>query len=89
MQSAGGDKYAGGMPVNITIRDVPGDVHDELAARAARGGRSLQEYLKGQLTDLAHRPLAVDVVAELRRHAATRQTMDVDSLVEDVAAERR
>ena len=44
------------MAVAITIRNVPHEVRDELAARAARSGRSLQEYLLRQLTDLASRP---------------------------------
>lgn len=33
--------------VSITIRDVPQETRNELAARAARSGRSLQEYLRG------------------------------------------
>jgi antitoxin FitA len=44
------------MPTSITIRDVPDETRDELAARAARTGRSLQEYLRAQLTELARRP---------------------------------
>ena len=44
------------MPVSVTIRDVPDEVRDELAARAARAGQSLQEYLRAQLTELARRP---------------------------------
>ncbi len=31
----------------MTVRDVPTEVRDELAARAARAGKSLQQYLKG------------------------------------------
>jgi antitoxin FitA len=41
---------------SITIRDVPDGARDELAARAARTGRSLQEYLRLQLIELAGRP---------------------------------
>lgn len=41
---------------SITIRDVPEDVRDELAARARLSGRSLQEYLRSELEELAHRP---------------------------------
>ncbi|MBU4336095.1 MAG: hypothetical protein KJ548_05945 [Actinobacteria bacterium] len=74
---------------NVTIRDVPDDVRDELAARAARSGRSLQEYLKGQLVDLAHRPLAADVVVEVRRRAQRHAPLDYDALMADVAADRR
>lgn len=77
------------MAVSITIRDVPDDVRDALASRAAGSGRSLQEYLKGQLTDLAHRPIAAEVVVELRRQAAHRPPLDVDDLLTDVSADRR
>ena len=44
------------MSVSMTIRDVPDEVRDELAARAARSGQSLQEYVRAQLTALAQRP---------------------------------
>ena len=44
------------MPVSMTIRDVPDEIRDELAARAARAGQSLQEYLRAQLVALAQRP---------------------------------
>lgn len=49
--------------VALTIRNVPDEVRDELAARAARSGRSLQGYLAAALTDLASRPSVEDVVA--------------------------
>lgn len=77
------------MSVVITVRDVPDEVRNELAARAARSGRSLQEYLRGQLIDLAHRPAVGDVVVELRRRAATHTSLDVDSLLADLSADRR
>lgn len=44
------------MAVSVTIRNVPDEVRDELAARAARSGRSLQEYLRSELIELASRP---------------------------------
>ncbi|TNU73030.1 hypothetical protein FH969_13620 [Miniimonas arenae] len=77
------------MSVNVTIRDVPNDVRDVLAARAARSGRSLQEYLKLQLVDLAYRPLAVEVIADLRRHAASLPPLDPQALIDDIAADRQ
>lgn len=59
---------------SITIRDVPDGARDELAARAARTGRSLQEYLRKELIDLAGRPdpeaLAARI-AERKRQTAT------------------
>ncbi len=44
------------MPVQITIRDVPEEVRDELASRAANERKSMQEYLKQELERLAARP---------------------------------
>ena len=49
------------MPVSMTIRDVPDETRDELAARAARAGQSLQEYVRGQLNELARRPSPLDL----------------------------
>ena len=44
------------MTIQITIRDVPEKVRDELAARAALQGKSMQEYLRSELERLASRP---------------------------------
>ena len=44
------------MAVQITVRNVPEDVRDELAARAALARKSMQEYLRGELERLASRP---------------------------------
>ena len=52
------------MTTSITIRNVPEETRDELAARAARGGRSLQEYLRAELIALAAKP---DIDALLQR----------------------
>lgn len=51
---------------SITIRDVPGGTRDELAARAASTGRSLQEYLRAELIELARRPDAESLMARVR-----------------------
>jgi CHAD domain-containing protein len=55
------------MSVQITIRDVAEEVRDELAARAARERKSMQEYLKGELERLASRP-SLDAWLEKVRH---------------------
>jgi len=63
------------MGVQITIRDVPEAVRDELAARAARERKSMQEYLRGELERLAVRPSLhawLEHVRE-RKHAAARR----------------
>lgn len=54
------------MSVHITIRDVPEGVRDELAARAASQGSSMQEYLRGELMRLASRPTVKAWVAQVR-----------------------
>ncbi len=58
------------MPTVISIRNVPDDVRDELAARAGRSGRSLQEYLRGALIDLASRPDPALLMSEARARTA-------------------
>ena len=54
------------MGVQITIRDVPEAVRDELAARAAREGRSMQEYLRGELQRLATKPSVQEWLENVR-----------------------
>lgn len=54
---------------SITIRDVPDDVRDELAARARLSGRSLQEYLRTELERLASRPDPGVLIARSRDRA--------------------
>lgn len=54
------------MAKSITIRDVPDETRDELAARAARSGQSLQEYLRGQLMALAERPDNRSLLEDIR-----------------------
>jgi hypothetical protein len=59
------------MATSITIRDVPEEVRDELAARASLAGRSLQEHLRAELIDLARRPSALVLVARVRARKAS------------------
>jgi plasmid stability protein len=81
--------YNAGMSVAITIRNVPEEVRDELAARAARSGRSLQEYLAGLLTELTARPLVEDAVADARKRArASGRSLDPEQILADRDAER-
>lgn len=76
--------------VAITVRDVPDEVRDELAARAARAGKSLQEYVRGMLIDSAVRPPVADVIARARaRVEATRVRVDAESILAARDADRR
>lgn len=51
---------------SVSIRDVPDETRDALAARAASSGRSLQEYLRVQLIELALRPESQTIVTRIR-----------------------
>lgn len=55
------------MSVQITIRDVPEKVRDELAARAALQGKSMQEFLSAELVRLASRPSIDAWLKQVRR----------------------
>ena len=55
---------------SITIRNVPEDVRDELAARARLSGRSLQEYLRSELVEFARRPDPDVLIAQARERTA-------------------
>jgi len=78
------------MGVAITVRDVPNEVHDELAGRAGRAGKSLQEYLRGMLIDTASRHPVDEVIARARaRVAATGVRVDAASILRARDADRR
>lgn len=75
---------------SITVRDVPDSTRDELASRAARSGRSLQEYLRKELIELARRP-DPEALAEriIDRKARTGSTLSARSILEHRDADRR
>jgi antitoxin FitA len=54
---------------SITVRNVPDDVRDELAARGA--GRSLQEHLRAELIELARKPSIEEVLQRARARTHT------------------
>ena len=56
--------------VAITIRGVPDDTRAELAARAARKGQSMQEFLREHLVELAARPDMDELLERIRRRKA-------------------
>jgi hypothetical protein len=76
------------MPL-IQVRDVPEDVRDELARKAALAGKSLQSYLLGELTQLAERPTVAEIVARAQARAkATGSTVTMSDAVAAVRNER-
>ena len=54
----------------LTTCGPPGRHHDELASRAALTGRSLQEYLRAKLVELARQPDAEVLIARVRTRKA-------------------
>lgn len=78
------------MSRTITIRDVPDETGNELAARAAATGRSLQEYLRAHLIDLATRPDPEVLVARLRgRKESLGTRLAPDAILGHKDADRR
>jgi plasmid stability protein len=78
------------MATTITIRHVPDEVRDELAARAARSGRSLQEFMLGEVVRLASRPSTADLLDDVRRRKQrTHRRIDRADVLADRDADRR
>ena len=62
---------------NITIREVPPEVHARLAQRAAKRGQSLQQYLVDLLTQLTAAPTMDEWLEEVDAlHATFDPTID-------------
>lgn len=68
--------------VNITIRDVPAHVRDEIARRAKLRGQSTQQYLSGVLATLATTPDKADLLARVTKRAEAMGDIDVMTLLE-------
>ncbi|KAB2966698.1 MAG: hypothetical protein F9K18_05230 [Thermoanaerobaculia bacterium] len=78
------------MAVQLSIRNVPEAVRNELAARAASAGKSLQEYLLAELERLARRPTAEAWRARVRaRKAVTGTRVSARGILAARAADRR
>lgn len=78
------------MATSITIRNVPEEVRDELASRAALAGRSLQEHLRSELIELASRPSIEQLLDRVReRKASTSTRLSVEEILEHRDADRR
>ena len=78
-----------GMSKSITIRNVPEETGEELAARAALTGRSLQEYLRAQLIELARRPDPEVLMARVQaRKRSTGSTISAEAILAHRDADR-
>ena len=78
------------MAIQINIRDVPERVRDELAARAALQGKSMQEFLRAELERLAARPSVEAWLQQVRRRKRATQTrVSPSQILESRKADRR
>lgn len=50
---------------NVLVRDVPEDVHAALQRKAERRHQSLQQYLAGELRELAERRTVSEILDEI------------------------
>lgn len=75
--------------MNITIRAVPDEVRDELAARAARAGQSMQKYLSAQLAEIVAHPSVADVMALARERTAGREPIPLHAILDAIDSGRR
>ncbi len=80
------------MAIQITIRDVPERVRDELAARAALQGKSMQVFLRAELERLAARPSAdawLQPQQVRKRKRATQTRVSSEQILKNRKADRR
>lgn len=78
------------MPIRITVRDVPERVRDELAARAALQGQSMQEYLRAELERMVARPSLDAWLEQVRkRKRAGRTRVSSGQILDHRDADRR
>ena len=78
------------MPIQITIRDVPEAVRDELASRAALQHQSMQEFLRSELERIASRPTLEDWLLKVReRKDAAGSRVTPVTIVRARAADRK
>jgi plasmid stability protein len=78
------------MSVQVNIRDVPEEVRDELASRAALQGQSMQEFLRAELIRLASRPSIDAWLRQVRkRKRATQTRISPAQILENRNADRR
>jgi plasmid stability protein len=78
------------MAVQISIRDIPEKVRDELAVRAALEGKSMQEFLRAALERLASRPSIDTWLQQVRKRKGAAQTrVSSKEILENRNADRR
>ena len=78
------------MSVQITIRGVPEEVRDKIAARAASRGQSMQEYLRGELVRLVAKPSIEEWLRDVRaRKRAMKNSVTTEEILRARDADRK
>ena len=78
------------MSVQITIRNVPRKVRDQIAARAAARGQSMQEYLRGELVRLVANPSVDEWLKGVRaRKRAMKNRVTTEEILRARDADRK
>ena len=73
------------MSIQLTIRNVPKEVRDELASRAALQHKSMQEFLREELQRIASKPT---IDSWLRAVRERKQASETQIPVAKILAER-
>lgn len=73
------------MTTSVTVRNVPEDVRNELAAKAARRGQSLQAYLLDTLTEVSTRPDQDELIERIKQR---KQAFGTDLKAQAILAAR-
>ena len=70
------------MSTSITIRNVPDETRDELAERAALSGRSLQEFLRAELIQLAAKADVAKLLDRVeKRKQAANESLSAEAII--------
>ena len=69
------------MSVMIQVRNVPDDLHRVLKARAAMEGKSLSDYLLGEIRAVVDKPTMAEMRARLRRLPPVTPSTDPADLI--------
>lgn len=78
------------MSVQITIRGVPREVRNKIAARAAARGQSMQQYLRGELVRLVAKPSIDEWLRDVRaRKRAMKSSVTTEEILRARDADRK
>lgn len=65
----------------IQVRNVPAEIHRNLRSRAAAAGRSLSDYILGELIRIAERPEVTEVLLRARSRHGGAETSEIVAAV--------